>query len=196
MAYKNNITNEIGTIFKLLPDVSNPHFLSEQELLDRNIIKYNPEVVEVVKTLDEVKTRKLLEIKSTMSEILNEGYITPSKQIKVDIRPSDMANWVSNQVLMDKAGLIETTVRDYDNVSHVVTAAEYTVMAMEIGAKVTGVYNTKWQLQNSVNDATTISEVDAIYWRRPIYDNETELNIIGYDYFDEEPEDNSQAGNF
>ena len=94
MAYINNETGEIGTLYKLLPDVSNPILFSEEELAALGITKYVPEVVEKIESLEEAVARKNVEIKAVYVELSNEGFEC-SNGIKLDCRESDKINWLA-----------------------------------------------------------------------------------------------------
>ena len=74
MSYINK-DGKIGTVFQLLPLVSNPQFLSEEELLERGIERYTPEPIEpVVLPLDDYKIQKYENISKQIHEFVTDKY--------------------------------------------------------------------------------------------------------------------------
>jgi len=59
MAYINTETNQIGTLYQLLPNVSSPIKLSEEELTGLNIKKYVKPVVEEEFIVEEYIAKKI-----------------------------------------------------------------------------------------------------------------------------------------
>ncbi len=74
MAYENKNTGEIGSLFKLLPNISNPICFSEEELLGLGIEKHIPEIIEVVKTLEELKTERLTQLSNEVHTFVLDKY--------------------------------------------------------------------------------------------------------------------------
>jgi hypothetical protein len=75
MAYRNIETGQEGSLRKLLPNVSNPHYLSEEELSDLGIEFFNPTPVETPEpTIEEVRERKLKEITNQAHEYIINKY--------------------------------------------------------------------------------------------------------------------------
>ena len=179
MAYINTQTNEIGNLKQLLPNVSNPEFLSESELLERNIEKYIEPVVEA--TLEELKDHKKSEIKQTLEQIQKEGCLT-TLGFKIDFQKENRDDFTGGLLLMQNAGLTEMSIRDFDNVNHMLSSEEYTQMCLEMGQYYNNLLSEKWTLDDLLSEATTKEEVEAIYWRNAIYEDEEELEISHYEY--------------
>lgn len=196
MAYakvENGQVVKTGTIFTLLPQVSNPKALSEEELNAKGIykIKYDTRTVEPwqrvkgVKTefkdgeaiqtkeiedipLEKFKDEKNAVIKRTLFQIMNEGF-TASNGIKIDIKDSDRSNWMTNLDLMSISGQTETQIRDFNNVTNTLPFEDYKNMIIEAGAYVQKQFQDKWVLNQKVDDATTYQEVEDIFWRKAVY---------------------------
>lgn len=178
MAYINTETNEIGTLYQLLPNVSSPIRFSEEELLALNIEKYTPPVIEP--TLEEVKKRKVEEIKSTFEQIKTEGF-TSSTGVKIDCGDENVNDFTQGFIFGKEKNKTDIDIIDYDNNKVSLTFTEYKDLVLELGDyKMSTIYK-KNTLRELVNTATTIEEVEAVYWRTPIYD-EDGLLIIGYNY--------------
>jgi len=179
MTYINTETEEIGTLYQLLPKVSSPIKLSDEELLALNIEKYV--APEVMPTLDEVKENKLKELKVVHQQIKTEGFIT-SLGFKIDCEDKNVNDFANGKQLLDVAGLDSINVVDYDNVTRELTAEQYTNMVVELGAYMMQLLMEKQTLRDLVNEATTIEEAKDVYWRTPIYEDEQEIIISGYEY--------------
>lgn len=201
---KENGEIELGTVYTLLKGVSNPSALSLSELNARQIYKVvdddtKPEKWQVIKSYDYVfelgeiirvkniedipledfKASKNKEIKNTLFEIMEEGF-TDSTGVKIDIKEQDRANWMSNLELMSLAGQTETEIRDFNNVTHILTFDEYKSLVIEAGAYIQQQFQNKWKLNQLVKEALTHQDVDDIYWRKANYDENDEF--VDYTY--------------
>lgn len=180
MVYKNTKTGETGNLYKLLPNVSNAIKLTEEQLKELNIEKVQP-VPKPEPTLEEMKKQKNKEIKQNLSQIRNEGFDT-SFGFKIDITKEHFDLFKDVKLLLEETGSTETEVRDYNNQFHVLTKSDYDSLVLEAGIYINQLLKEKWILNKEVDSATTKKEVEKIYWRKPIYVDEMEMEISGYEY--------------
>lgn len=179
MAYKNTKTGEIGTLFKLLPNVSNPTNFTIDELKELNIVKEVPEQ-KPEPSLEELKERKNQEIKNTLAQLREEGFIT-SLGFKIDITKEHFDLFKDGKLLLEETGATETEVRDFDNEFHSLTKTEFNDMILEAGVYISNLVKNKWILNKLVTEAQTKEEIQNIYWRKALMD-EGNLDITGYEY--------------
>lgn len=174
MAYINK-DGKIGNLHQLLPKVSGATNLSDEQLKQLyDIEKYIAPIKE--RTLEEVKNDKLKEIKQTYKNISNEGFEC-SNRIKLDCRESDKINWLTCRI---SGG--NTPIRDFDNQTHVLEPSVIIGMLDELQNYYMKLLSDKWKLENIIKSCTTIEELENIYWRKPIFDDDDEMNVIGYEY--------------
>lgn len=180
MVYKNIETGQVGTLYELLPNTSNPFKLTEEQLLELNIVKeeVHPKVREI--SLKELKIIKNNEIKTTLDAITKEGCAL-SLGFKIDFETHNRTEFALGLQLINETGLSEMTIRDFDNVNRTISAAEYKQMVLEMADQFNKLLADKWMLNKAVEDATTVEEVEAIFWRREIYDEEN-MELTGYEY--------------
>jgi len=201
---ENNEVVETGTLYKLLPEVSNPIKLTNEELLDQSIYKidtnpitlepwqfiksvepvFDGEKVYLNKTienydLEEYKDTKKKEFKKTFQQILTEGFTT-SSGIKLDCKQENINNFTNNIMFMEKMGGNQTTVRDFNNQEHTFTLQEFEDMLKELGQHWKTQFNNKWTLDKKVDVATTHQEVHDIYWRKAVHSDEMEFSHWEY----------------
>ena len=128
------------------------------------------------KTLDEVKKDKINELYSTYEQISNEGFVC-SNGIKLDCREKDKINWLVCQL---SGGT--TPIIDFFDVTHTnLESNEVIQMLSELTNYYMKNLYDRNKLRNMVNDATTIEEVESIFWRKSIMD-EDGLKIIDWEY--------------
>ena len=112
------------------------------------------------KTLDELKSEKLAELSAKASSFEQtenkEMYIISSLGYKVNADPKALRNI---EVLID---LGVTQFRTYDNVSVEVTTDNLKTMKSEIGMNAVNLYQQKWTIQDLINKAETVEELNAI----------------------------------
>lgn len=180
MAYKNTETGQIGTLYKLLPNVSNPFKLTEEQLGDLNIVKHVPEAPPEP-SLEELKYSKNEHIKKELDNITKEG-CDISLGFKIDFETHNRTEFALGLQLINETGLESMTIRDFDNVNHIITAAEYKQMVLEMAAQFNKLLAEKWTLNKAVEDATTKEEVEAIYWRKALYSDAEQMIVSGYEY--------------
>lgn len=112
------------------------------------------------KTLDELKSDKLAELStkaSSFEQIENkEMYIISSLGYKVNADPKALRNI---EVLID---LGVTQFRNYDNENVEVTTDNLKTIKSEIGINSVKLYQQKWAMQDLINKAETIEELNSI----------------------------------
>ena len=148
MTYKNNQTGQIGTLYQLLPNVSNPILFTEEELLELNIEKYIEPIIEpVLKPLEEYKVDKYKQLCIEGTEFILNTYSLPQQTS-------------ANTTLIDPDTAVYTveeanTIRDFCVKYHAII-------------KSTGV---------SINEVSTHEEVDLVYFRK-VEENPETLEVI------------------
>lgn len=194
---------ETGTLFILLPNISNSVLLTESELKELKIYKpvldtvsiepwqyhertdyiYDLEndLVNEVKlitdiTLEAFKEQKNKEIIGNYEELSLEGFVC-SNSIKLDCRECDKINW--SVAYSDDT--MKTKIKDFDNVIHSTTVTEFDTMYFELKQYYLKIQNDKWILNTIVNDSTSYSEINEVYWRFPNYDVDG-VTVLNYTY--------------
>lgn len=84
----------------------------------------------------------------------------------MDSRREDIDNLVRLRDRMLETGTTSTTVqiRDKDNQFHTVTVSELATIVGELVDFGLGLYNRKWQAEQSIDACTTVADVEAITW--------------------------------
>ena len=112
------------------------------------------------KTLSELKSDKLSELSTKASSFEQtenkEMYIISSLGYKVNADPKALRNI---EVLID---LGVTQFRTYDNENVEVTTDNLKTMKSEIGMNAVNLYQQKWTIQDLINKAKTVEELNAI----------------------------------
>jgi len=111
MAYKNK-DGQVGTLFKLLSNVSNPILLSEEELTALGITKFTPEVVEVKLTLEEYKIKHYNAIAAEAHDFVVTKY-PYYKQLSALNGTYDEATCTEIKEFCDKYVKLALTIKDY-----------------------------------------------------------------------------------
>ena len=204
---KNNEIVKTGNLFNMETRNSNPTLLSEEELKVLGVYKSKPfeynlnigeyfgdstynydSVLDIVREVKEIKTidlevfktSKLSEIKNTHLEIKSEGF-TSTSGIKIDCEDKNLNDFANGKLLMDISGGTESRVIDYNNISHDLSAEDYTSLVLELGGYIIKLLNDKQILRGLINKSTTHLEVSEVYWRKANY-SEDELEFIDYTY--------------
>lgn len=115
--------------------------------------------------LDVAKEIKLEEIKLSHENSFFLGADT-SFGFKVDCRPSDISNWTSSLTLLQTLGenAPNINIRDFTNETHELTFDQYKQLCIELGNHYLGLYYKKWDLEDKIKNAKTISDVELINW--------------------------------
>ena len=177
MAYINK-DGKIGTLYQLLPNVSNPILFTEAELKEMGIEPYVEKVK--VPTLEEMKAQQLNGVKNTHTQIKEEGFMT-SLGFKIDCKDRDVNNFANGKQLLDASGVTETIVIDYDNQTHTISATDYTKIVLELGGYVMQLLKEKQIMRGLINVATTKTALKKVYWRKGVYD-EDGMTLLKWEY--------------
>jgi len=113
-------------------------------------------ILEHTKTIDEIKSYKLNEIKNEVDYLKQNSVITSSLGFTVNTRREDIQN------IDELITLGVTSFRGADNVMHTVTATDLQTIRAEIVAEGLSLYNRKWAAEDALASATTEAEVMAI----------------------------------
>lgn len=148
--------------------------VKELEVVDTIFDRYTE------KTLEQIKISKLSEFKSVHQQIKSEGF-TSSLGIKIDCEDNNLNDFANNKLLLDVSGASGTKVIDYDNNSIDMNKDDYTILVLELGSYIMNLLNDKQTLRTLVNNSTTKEEVESIYWRNAIMDEDT-LEVLSYEY--------------
>ena len=126
------------------------------------------EPVEPKKTLSELKSDKLAELSAKASSFEQtenkEMYIISSLGYKVNADPKALRNI---EVLID---LGVTQFRNYDNKNVEVTTDNLKTIKSEIGINSVKLYQQKWAMQDLINKAETIEELNSIEFKFTMMD--------------------------
>lgn len=133
---------------------------------------FNGESWEIVEDRTELEIRKQLklsEIRVAFIYIFEEGFVSPSLDVKVDIRRNstcnDLQNYEALLKYMKLSNTETTTLKLFDNsFSGPITIEELETLTIEIISYVMLMYNKKWLLEQLVTDASTYEELESIKW--------------------------------
>ena len=112
------------------------------------------------KSLELAKTEKLAEIKQAFNHEQENGHTTSSLGFEVDATRRSKDDIES----LLYVGEFPVHFRDYDNDFHELSKEQAEVLKKEIIAYGLSVYQKKWTLQQTVENATTVEEVEAVSW--------------------------------
>ncbi len=127
--------------------------------------------VDIDKELMLLKQKKKKEIKDMCNKTLSSGFMC-SFGFVIDCKPDDL---LKLKCMLDYAKLnniSEITIRDFYNKTHTLSIDDFEKIVNELSKYVLGILYKKWSLQNSVDSAVTIDEVDNISW----LENSLEVN--------------------
>jgi len=110
-------------------------------------------ILEHAKTIDEIKSNKLNEIKNKVDYLKQNAVINSSLGFTVNARREDIQN------IDELITLSITLFRGADNLDHQVTAADLQTIRAEIVAEGISLYNRKWAAEDALSSATTEAEV-------------------------------------
>ncbi|MGH1600834.1 hypothetical protein, partial [Campylobacter majalis] len=118
-------------------------------------------------TLDELKQAKLDEILTVFNrnlENLEGGLLIEPLNIRVDCGRIHSENISSMITLLQNTNQNEITFRLYDNTSKQTTLNELKTIQTAIIAQGFKTYEKKWALEQSINEATSKEQIEAIKW--------------------------------
>jgi len=137
-------------------DINSAHsgYYSKNEL--------NQYVPNVEKELIELKSIKLEEVANKFENELMHGVMPSSLGFTVDNRRCADKNDKDNVIGLIDLGYESIQFKDSDGEFHVLSAADLLILKSEMTQDGLMKYQTKWNLENSIDSCTTISELDSI----------------------------------
>lgn len=111
-------------------------------------------------TLEEVRASKLAELSSKFEDASLTAHCLSSLGFEIDANPTSERDITGVLVVMDDTST--TLFCDYYNEFHEVTKAQMQTIQREIILNGQHLYTQKWALRDAINQATTISEIEAI----------------------------------
>jgi hypothetical protein len=159
----------------------------EYTILPDRIIKTYPLIhIPNEVLLEAARVNKTNYVYNAFTEAFLKGYLCPTVGIKLDSRPSDLANmqmlllkFTRSQVKIDKitnpmiqagaqaqldAAIAALQIKDFDNNFHHVNLEMLDNLIGDLIDYGLYLYQHKWLLQDQVNNATTIQQLNAISW--------------------------------
>ena len=112
------------------------------------------------KSLELVKAEKLAEIKQAFNKGQENGHCASSLGFEVDATRRSKDD-IESLLYVD---MFPVRFRDYNNEFHDLSKEQVEVLKKEIIAYGLSVYQKKWTLQQTVENATTVEEVEAVSW--------------------------------
>ncbi len=113
-------------------------------------------------TLDELKQNKLEAIKTAFLAASETAHCMSSVGFEIDANETANRDINGLIVVMEARGKETELFRAYDNTFHEVTLDDLKTMLVEISEHGQKLYARKWQLEVSIQAATTAEELDAI----------------------------------
>ena len=113
-------------------------------------------------TLDELKQNKLAAIKTAFLAASETAHCMSSVGFEIDANETANRDINGLIVVMEARGKETELFRAYDNTFHEVTLEDLKTMLVEISEHGQKLYARKWQLEVSIQAATTAEELDAI----------------------------------
>jgi hypothetical protein len=155
-------------------------------LEDRIIKTFSLIPIPVPELFATMKANKATYIYDSFTEAFLKGYYCPTVGIKLDSRPSDLANmqmlllkFTRSQVKIDKivdptiqagaqaqldASIDALMIKDFNNEFHHIDLVGLDNLIGDLIDYGLYLYQHKWALQDAVNNATTIAELNNIRW--------------------------------
>lgn len=122
----------------------------------------NGQFIVSVPTLDELKQSKLEAIKTAFLAASETAHCMSSVGFEIDANETANRDINGLIVVMEARGKETELFRAYDNTFHEVTLDDLKTMLVEISEHGQKLYARKWQLEVSIQAATTAEELDAI----------------------------------
>ena len=113
-------------------------------------------------TLDELKQSKLEAVKTAFLAASETAHCMSSVGFEIDANETANRDINGLIVVMEARGKEAELFRAYDNTFHEVTLDDLKTMLVEISEHGQKLYARKWQLEVSIQAATTAEELDAI----------------------------------
>jgi len=125
--------------------------------------------------LGQLKLKKKQEIKEEMYKAAKMGFCSPTIKAKVNAERHDLDNLKNLYDYCSKNNISSIQIRLYDNSFKEVTLTELEAIIDEVVAFGLQLYQTKWQLEQQIEQATTEEELQNIFW--PLADQECEETV-------------------
>ena len=113
-----------------------------------------------IKSLEQMKTAKLSEIKQAFNQEKESGHTTSSLGFEVDATRRSKDD-IESLLYVD---MFPVHFRDYNNSFHELSKEQTQSLKREIIAYGLASYQKKWELEEAIKNATTIEEVEAVKW--------------------------------
>jgi hypothetical protein len=111
-----------------------------------------------------LKAVQAARIREAFNQAPYNGHIT-SGGFRMDAKREDIDNLSRlKDRLLETGGADATTIRDFDNQFHTVTATQLSQIVGELVDFGLGLYSRKWELEQALTSATTEEEVLAVQW--------------------------------
>jgi hypothetical protein len=111
--------------------------------------------------LETLKEQKLAELLSQLQVEAAAGLVC-SNGIKLQVEDQDLVRWTQLSVSMLAFQPQQCSVRDYNNVVHVISLQEAQTMMAEVAAWAQAHLAKVWQVKDGVRNATTLDELNAV----------------------------------
>ena len=120
-------------------------------------------VVEFVLTIDMVRERKMAELQAWITAYQGKPYVDSSVGFRIDANETANTN-ITGLIEAIEAGMLTEPqmFRDYNNEFHSVTLENLKTMQLEVIANGQQFYQTKWNLEQQIQSAETIEEIQAV----------------------------------
>ena len=122
-------------------------------------------------TLKQLKQRKINQLKTDFNNLPNLGFHSQTIDKTINAKYTDLLNMKSLLAYMTKNNLSTVKFRCFDNSFVDITQAQLQSMIDELIDYGIQCYNKKWQIEQAINQATTIDKLKSIQWDK-------QLNLI------------------
>lgn len=113
--------------------------------------------------VDGMKAVQASRLRDSFIQAPLNGCMTTSG-IKMDVKRDDIDNLTRLRDRLIETGTGSTTIRDYENVFHVVTVVQLSGIIGELVDFGLGLFARKWELEQMLGAAKTAEEVQAVVW--------------------------------
>lgn len=134
-----------------------------EEWLDLGVVYTEEEIVEPVKTLDQLKTEKLIELNREFDRASERAYTESSLGFTIDADATAKRN-LDGLITSIEEGALEPPVyfMDYNNELHPVDLAGLKTMRLEVIANGQALYQAKWAIRNAIESAESEEQLNEI----------------------------------
>jgi hypothetical protein len=118
-----------------------------------------------LRTFAELQKQKIEEIRQSFIDSLNNGYVCPTSNIKMDANINSINTLNSGFTLATYEDIIKMDIRDYDNVVHSdVSLKDISVILIELGQNYRTQLTKKWTLDEKINNALKEKDLVSVVW--------------------------------